>query len=161
MGLAALIVLGVLGCEHGVDGSGTIRVPEDVQHLFSAENPGQVVVRVDWPEGPAAQAVGYLCAPGAAPTTFRFRTFRFDCAQKANLNVHAWAAAAPRSIPAERCGQLDDPDDPAPLTEATDAIAYANDQASIEPWDSVGACNDGSFRFDLTLEPGGAEGAER
>lgn len=154
--VVAIVMVGALGCEHGVDGSGIVRVPEDVRQLFSAEKPGQVAVRVDWPEGSSAsstKAVGYLCAPGGAPATFQFTYFGFDCAQKVPLTVHAWAAPVSRPVPLERCGQLDRADASDQPTDAEEAVASANGEVLVEVSDSFGKCDDGSFHFDLSLTP--------
>jgi hypothetical protein len=157
--LIAFTMLGALGCEHGIDGSGSVLVSEEVQGLFSAERPGQVVFRVEragQAEGPG-EVVGYLCGPGT-PSALRFNYFTFDCAQEETVTVHVWAAPAAKAVPPAQCGQRDHSQAADPAAKLEDAVAYGRAEASVGVWDSVGACNDGSFRVDLTLEPVGTGG---
>lgn len=153
----APLVLGGAGCEHGVDGSGVVHAPEEVQRLFSADNPGQVAVRVDWPGRGAGrtEVVGYLCAPGTGPASLQFTDFDFDCAHDAVLTVHAWAAPVAAPIPVERCGQLAHSGGAEAPTLRENAVAYASGQVPVAISDSLGKCDDGSFHFELTLAPGG------
>jgi hypothetical protein len=161
--LGVAILLSTAGCEKGVDGKGTVRVPSEVQELVSASAPGDVFVQMT--HGNTIldrERVAYLC--GGGPLDVDVKLFSFGCAVDSPAKVTAWVAPHDPDIgnspPSFECDQPTPGGDRFVFTAQPigfQAIAVATQLVPVEPSGLLG-CKNGSLRFDLTLRPlaGGA-----
>jgi hypothetical protein len=146
--LAAALLLAA--CEHGTDFEGTIIAPVDVQQLFSAEAPGQLIVvatLADHAELRDDQSV--FCAPATGERRISARAFSFGCAPDAMAHVAAFAL--PRTAGEVDCsgagvvrGR--------PRFDAAAAVAGASADVPVSRGGG-GGCEDGHFVFTMTLAP--------
>ena len=90
--LLATVLLGAAACEHGVDLEGTVTVPVEVQELFSADAPGQLVVVATVPTvGELRDDRSVFCVPQDQDRRVQVKTFDFGCAPAGTVTVSAYA----------------------------------------------------------------------
>jgi hypothetical protein len=157
VGRAALIatVLTLAACEHGIDLTGQVSVPASVQRMFSADRPGELIVRVKAPEKTFAWTAldELLCAPGDADKAFPIRQFWFGCAVPEVVMVSA--VVVPRDNGDLACGvaNLRPWHEPPPDPQIVVASGTASAPMQVA-WDWM-ACKNGSASFALRLAPRG------
>src|SRR5207248_6811628 len=78
-------------CEHGIDLSGKVSVPGDVQRMFSAQHPGELVVKAQIPGQPDINAPSViLCEPVGAERVVDVKVVKRGCATDATALSSAW-----------------------------------------------------------------------
>lgn len=148
--LAAMGGLLLSACEHGTDFRGTVVAPVSVQQLFSAEQPGQLLVVATLPDDTGlSDDESVFCMPSQQERRIDARAFSFGCAPAGTVRVSAFAVR--RSAAQVDCGG------PGRLLERQalnreDALASGSVDVPMSR-SGVGACQDGHIAFDITLEP--------
>jgi hypothetical protein len=154
VGRAALIatVLTLTACEHGVELVGQVAVPVTVQRMFSAERPGELIVRAKVPEKTYERAVfaELLCAPSDAEKVFQVRRFWFACAVPEVVTVSA--VVVPRQSSELACGAVNPGLWQAPEFDPQAVVASGTASAPVVVEWGFG-CKDGSASFALRLLP--------
>ena len=150
--LAACAALLLAACEHGIDLQGRVNVPAHVQNLFSAQHPGELVVKAQIPGQPDITAPSVvLCEPTGADRLVDVKVQKVGCASDETAMVSAWVV--PRSADEVSCtvpgAHPPPPDGPAP----TNAVAFARTPVPIKTSSIDPSCKDGTISFALRLEP--------
>lgn len=131
-------VLMLMGCEKGVDVSGVVIAPPDVQQLFSTAQPGLVRVNGTAAGVSVNSAVMVLCEPTAADLSFDFSAFEFGCAEPGTAQLTASVSYLAPNANAP-CGEA-----PAVYVDTLDpVIASASGDFEAEVY-GIGNCKDGS-----------------
>ena len=151
--LAVGLVVGLTaGCEHGIDTSGTVEVPADVQALLSPEASGDVMVDIALREGSTRLRIGRAC--GGPSVVYEVDAFDFGCATE-TVDVITWVAP--------HDGALEEPPacDVAPAyplevqvsgEPGEGALARAAATVTVDR-SGILSCKNGSLSFELVLEP--------
>jgi hypothetical protein len=139
----------LVACEHGIDLQGKVSVPADVQNLFSAEHPGELVIRAEIPGQPDITAPGViLCESTGAERVIHVKVLKLACASEDTALVSAWIV--PRAADQVRCGAPPPAAPPDGLMQSN-ALASARAIVSVNKAAAPATCRDGSIAFALTL----------
>jgi hypothetical protein len=150
--LAACAALPLSACEHGLDLQGKVSVPTHIQNLFSAQHPGELVVKAQIPGQPDLTPPGViLCEPTGAERVIDVKVQRIGCVSDDIAMVSAWVV--PRSRDEVSCTLP--PAQPRPADgPPTNAVAFARAPVPIKTSSSEPtSCRDGTISFALRLEP--------
>jgi hypothetical protein len=146
-------LLPLAACEHGIDMQGKIAVPAHVQRMFSAQHPGELVVRAQIPGQPDIMARSViLCEPTNDERLIDVKHLEVTCAGERTAMVSAWVV--PREAGEVSCTQP--PPGPRRLDEMETARALASARTAVPvtfATQSTNGCRDASINFALTLAP--------
>jgi hypothetical protein len=152
--LLATVLVGAAACEHGVDLDGTVIAPVDVQALFSADAPGQLLVVTTVPTvGEIRDERTVFCLPQDQDRRVSVKAFDFGCAPAGTVTVSAYAVprttaqvdcAGMKTIPREGFNGWE-------VFDPADALATGSAEAPIRGGGDNG-CNDGTIAFSITLQ---------
>ena len=149
----ASLSLPLVACEHGIDLRGKVSVPTQVQQMFSAQHPGELVVTAQIPGQPDITAPSViLCETQAAERVIDVKALKLGCAREDTALISAWVV--PRTANEVSCSAPPSGQRSAQAPQASDALAVARTVVPV----SIGtmdpsACKDGSISFALTLAP--------
>jgi hypothetical protein len=151
--LLAGAALALVACEHGIDLQGRVNVPQKVHQMFSAQHPGELVVRAQIPgQSDIVVPSVILCGSTAAEQVIQVKHMQQACASDDNALVSAWVI--PRAAHEVSCTA------PPPMPRPSDTQLSSNGVAfgrTVAPVNAAAAgavrCRDGSISFALTLEP--------
>jgi hypothetical protein len=136
-------------CEHGIDLHGKVSVPADVQNMFSAEHPGELVIKAEIPGQPEITAPGViLCESTSGARVIDVKVLKLACASEDTALVSAWIV--PRTADQVSCGARPPASPPAELMQSN-ALAYARAIVPVNIAAAPSSCRDGSIAFALTL----------
>ena len=151
--LACAALLPLAACEHGIGLQGKVAVPAQVQRMFSAQHPGELVVRAQIPGQPDITTRSViLCEPTDVERLIDVRHLEFACAGDKTAMVSAWVV--PRTADEVSCTQP--PPGPRPLDDMLTLRALASARAAVPvtfATQTVNGCADASITFALTLAP--------
>jgi hypothetical protein len=151
--LLAVLLLSAAACEHGLGLQGQVAVPAQVQRLFSAQHPGELVVKAQIPGHPDITARSViLCEPTDAERLISVKQVTPVCASEATALVSAWVV--PRTAEEVSCTQP--PAEPRSLEpqQTLSALAGARTVVPVNlSAESATGCRDGTITFALTLAP--------
>jgi hypothetical protein len=145
--------LPLLACEHGIDLQGKVSVPAQVQQMFSAQHPGELVVTAQIPGQPDITAPSViLCEPAAVARVIDVKVLKLGCAREDTALISAWVV--PRTANEVSCTAPPQHPRSADAPQSSDAVALGRAVApvSIAAMDPS-ACKDGSITFAVTLAP--------
>lgn len=146
-------LLPLAACEHGIDLQGKVSVPAQVQEMFSAQHPGELVVTAQIPGMPDITAPSViLCEPMSGERVVDVKYLKVACAGEDTALVSAWVV--PRTANEVSCTQPASKPRAADAPQSSDAVAYARTvvPVSVAAMDAA-ACKSGSISFALTLAP--------
>ena len=149
----ACAALPLVACEHGIDLQGKVSVPSQVQQMFSAQHPGELVVTASIPGMPDITAPSViLCEPLSGERVIDVKYLKAACAGEDTALVSAWVV--PRTANEVSCTQRSTQPRAADAPQSSDAVAYARTvvPVSVASMD-VASCKNGSISFALTLAP--------
>ena len=149
----ACAALPLVACEHGIDLQGKVSVPTQVQQMFSASHPGELVVTAQIPGMPDITAPSViLCAPAAGERIIDVKVLKLACASEDTALISAWVV--PRTANEVSCTVPPPHPRSADAPQSSDAVALARAvvPVSIATMDPS-ACKDGSISFAVTLAP--------
>jgi hypothetical protein len=151
--LLAALALPLAACEHGIGLQGKVAVPAQVQRLFSAQHPGELVVKAQIPGQPDITARSViLCEPTAVERVIDVKHLTAACASEETALVSAWVV--PRVAGEVSCTQP--PPEPRPLDPQQTSGALASARAVVPlslAAEAPTGCRDATIRFALTLAP--------
>jgi hypothetical protein len=151
--LVACGTLPLVACEHTVDLEGKVSVPAQVQRIFSAQHPGELVVIASMQGQPDIAALGMiLCDPVGGERVIDVKYSKAMCATEKSASISAWivprtaqevscASTTPRPRAPEELQSLE------PLASARAVVPVTIGTMAPE------SCKDGSISFALTLAP--------
>jgi hypothetical protein len=145
--------LPLVACEHGIDLQGKVSVPVQVQQMFSAQHPGELVVTAQIPGLPDITAPSViLCEPVAGERVIDVKVVKRACAGEDTALISAWIV--PRTANEVSCTAPPPHPRPADAPLASDAVALVRtvvpvNVAAMDP----AACKDGAISFAVTLAP--------
>jgi hypothetical protein len=151
--IALAAALPLAACEHGIDLQGQVSVPAQVQQMFSAQHPGELVVTAQIPGLPDITAPSViLCAPAASERVIDVKVLKVACASEDTALISAWVV--PRTANEVSCTAAPPHPRSADAPQSSDAVALARAVvpvriAAMDP----AACKDGSISFAVTLVP--------
>jgi hypothetical protein len=151
--LVACAALPLAACEHGIDLQGKVSVPTQVQQMFSAQHPGELVVKAQIPGQPEITAPSViLCEPVAGERVIDVKTLKLGCASENSALVSAWVV--PRTALEVSCTAPPPQPRPTEVSQSMNAVAFARAvvPVNVETMAPT-ACKDGSISFALTLAP--------
>ena len=148
-----------MACQHGIDLEGKVNVPQNVQQMFSAQHPGELVVRAQIPGQPDIVFPSViLCGPTApeqvqqVQQVIEIRHLHAACANDDNALVSAWVI--PRAAQEVSCTSPPPMPRPADTQQAANGVAFGRTVAPVNAASAAAVrCRDGSISFALTLEP--------
>ena len=149
----ASAALSLVACEHGIDLQGKVSVPAQVQEMFSAQHPGELVVTAQIPGMPDITAPSViLCEPISGERVIDVKYLQLACAGEDTALVSAWVV--PRTANEVSCTQPSTTPRSAGAPQSSDAVAFARTvvPVSVAAMDPA-ACKNGSISFALTLAP--------
>ena len=153
LGLLACAALPLAACEHGFGLQGKVSVPAQVQRMFSAQHPGELVVKAQMVGQPDITAHSViLCEPTDAERVIDVKYVRLACASEDTALVSAWVV--PRTAQEVSCSQP--PPQPRPLDpqQASSALAFARTVVPVNlAAEAPTGCRDGWITFALRLAP--------
>lgn len=85
--LAPVLLLCLVGCGRLLEVSVTVQVPPEVQALYSAEEPGWVILDFDHPDLERSIALTVLCDPREEVRDFTYRAAGLGCAEPSWVQV--------------------------------------------------------------------------
>jgi hypothetical protein len=151
--LLACAALPLAACEHGIGLQGKVSVPGPLQRTFSAEHPGELVVRAQIPGQPdiAVPSV-ILCGASGDEQVIDVKYVKAACASDDTALVSAWVI--PRAAHEVSCTMPPPMPRPADTEQSAYAIAFARTVAPVRlATEASTSCKDGSISFALTLVP--------
>ena len=153
LGLLAGAILPLAACEHGIGLQGKVSVPSHVQRMFSAQHPGELVVK--------AQMVGQditipsviLCdSTTAAERVIEVKYVKMACAIEDTALVSAWVV--PRTAQEVSCSQPPGQPRSLDVEQTSSALAFARTVVPVNlAAEAPTGCRDGWITFALTLAP--------
>jgi len=148
--IAAAVALAA--CHHGIDLQGKVSVPGEVQRMFSAQHPGELVVKAQIPGQPDINAPSViLCEPVGAERVVDVKVLKLGCATDATALISAWVI--PRTANEVSCS-APPPASRRPDLAPLDVVASGRALVSVNVGtESPTSCKDGSISFALTLAP--------
>jgi hypothetical protein len=149
----ASAALPLVACEHGINLQGTVSVPAQVQQMFSAQHPGELVVTAQIPGMPDITAPSViLCEPSAVERVIDVNVVKRACAGEDTALISAWVV--PRTANEVSCTAAPPRPRSADAPQSSDAVALARTvvPVSVAAMDPA-ACKDGSISFAVTLAP--------
>jgi hypothetical protein len=151
--LVACAALPLAACEHGIDLQGQVSVPAQVQQMFSAQHPGELVVKAQIAGQSEILAPSViLCEPVAGDRVIDVKTLKLGCAREDSALVSAWVV--PRTAAEVSCTAPPRQPRPEDASPSTNAVASARAVVPVNvPTMAPTACKDGSISFALTLAP--------
>jgi len=152
--LLACAALPLAACEHGIGLQGKVSVPGRVQHMFSAEHPGELVVKAQIPGQPDITAPSViLCGEtGTGERVIDVKYVKMACARDDVALVSAWVV--PRTAHEVSCTAPPPQPRPPDTEQSANAVAFARTLVSVAVATATPtSCKDGTISFALTLEP--------
>jgi hypothetical protein len=160
--LLAGAALATLACQHGINLQGKVNVPQNVHQMFSAQHPGELVVRAQIPGQPDIVVPSViLCGSTAAAQVqqvqqvqqvIEIRHLHQACANDDNALVSAWVI--PRAAQEVSCTSPPPMPRPADTQQSANGVAFGRTVAPVNAASAAAvSCRDGSISFALTLEP--------
>ena len=145
--------LSTVACEHGIDLHGKVSVPQNVHKMFSAQHPGELVVRAQIPgQSDITVPSVILCGATGDEQVIDVKYVKVACASEDTALVSAWVI--PRAAHEVSCSAPPPQPRPPDTQQPANAIAYGR---TVAPVNTVAAeatsCKDGSISFALRLEP--------
>jgi hypothetical protein len=159
---AVLATIPLAGCDPDIVGfDGTVIAPLEVQRLFSAEAPGQLMVVATLPShGELADRHAAFCMPTDGERRINVHTGEVGCAEALTAQVAAYAiprAAEQVDCSGEGTARVRPYYGEYPYS-LDDAVAVGNVDAPLVLTGSDG-CRGGNIAFTITLAPRAATGA--
>jgi len=161
---AALAIIPLAGCNPETVGfDGTVIAPLEVQRLFSAEAPGQlmVVATLRSPYNDLGDRQTVFCMPTDEPRPIHVSTRQVGCAEALTAQVAAYAI--PRTTEQVDCSGpgtvLQRPYYGEYPYALDDAVAVGNVEAPLVLTSGAADCRSGNISFTITLAPRAATGA--
>lgn len=152
LGLLVGAVLPLAACEHGIGLQGKVSVPSQVQRMFSAQHPGELVVKAQMVGQPDITVPSViLCDSTEADRVIEVKYVKVACAIEDTALVSAWVV--PRTAHEVSCSQ------PAGQPRArdvrqSDALAFGRTVVPVNlAAEAPTGCRDGWITFALTLAP--------
>jgi len=153
LGLLAGAVLPLAACEHGIGLQGKVSVPTHVQRMFSAQHPGELVIKaemVDQPDITVPSVI--LCDSTGADRVIEVKYVKLACAIEDTALVSAWVV--PRTAHEVSCSQPPGQPRPLDVQQKSNALAFARTVAPVNlAAEAPTGCRDGWITFALTLAP--------
>ena len=151
--LLACATLPLAACEHGIGLHGKVSLPGRVQRMFSAQHPGELVIRAQIPGRPDITVPSViLCGAPGDEQIIDVNYVMATCASDDTALVSAWviprapgevSCTAPRPLPR-----------PADIQQSEYAVAFGRTVAPMKlAVETPTLCKDGSISFALTLAP--------
>ena len=150
--LLAGAALGLMGCQHGIEMQGKVNVPPNVHRMFSAQHPGELVVRAQIPgQSDIVVPSVILCGSTAADQVVDVRYVKQGCASDDNALVSAWVI--PRAAHEVSCTAPPPMPRPSDTQLSSNGVAFGRTLAPVNAATAAEVrCRDGSISFALTLE---------
>jgi hypothetical protein len=151
--LLACAALPLAACEHGIGLQGKVSLPGPVHRMFSAQHPGELVVRVQIPGQPDITAPSViLCGAPGDEQVIDVKYVKDACAGDDTALVSAWVI--PRAAHEVSCTVPPPLPRPPDTQQPEKAIAFGRTVAPVNlANESPTNCRDGSISFALTLVP--------
>lgn len=154
--LLAGAALAAVACQHGITLQGKVNVPQNVHQMFSAQHPGELVVRAQIPgQSDIVVPSVILCgstAPEQVQQVIDVRHAQQACASDDNALVSAWVI--PRAAYEVSCTSAPPLPRPPDTQQPSNGVAFGRTVAPVNAAAATAAsCRDGSISFALTLEP--------
>ena len=153
LGLLAGAVLPLAACEHGIGLQGKVSVPSQVQRMFSAQHPGELVIKAQMVGQPDITVPSViLCDSTGADRVIEVKTVKLACAIEDTALVSAWVV--PRTAHEVSCSQPPAQPRPLDVQQASNALAFGRTVAPVNlAAEAPTGCRDGWITFALTLAP--------
>ena len=152
LGLLAGAVLPLAACEHGIGLQGKVSVPSQVQRMFSAQHPGELVVKAQMVDQVITAPSVILCNSTSADRVIEVKYVKVACAIEDTALVSAWVV--PRTAHEVSCSQPPGQPRPLDVQQASSALAFARTVAPVNlAAEAPTGCRDGWITFALTLSP--------
>jgi hypothetical protein len=151
--IALAAALPLAACEHGIDLQGQVSVPAQVQQMFSAQHPGELVVTAKIPGQPDITAPSViLCEPQSGDRVIDVKTLKLGCARDDTALISAWII--PRTANEVSCSAPPPRSRSAEAPQSADAVAVGRTVVPVNVATmDASSCKDGSISFALTLAP--------
>ena len=153
LGLLTCAALSLAGCEHGIGLQGKVSVPSHVQRMFSAQHPGELVVKaqiIGQPDITVPSVI--LCDATNAERVIDVKYVKLACVNEDTALVSAWVV--PRTAQEVSCSHP--PAQPRPLDaqQASSALAFGRTVVPVTlAAEAPTGCRDGWITFALTVAP--------
>jgi hypothetical protein len=150
--LLAGAALALVACQHGIEMQGKVNVPPNVHRMFTAQHPGELVVRAQIPgQSDIVVPSVILCGSTATEQVIAVRHVQQACASDDNALVSAWVI--PRTALEVSCTAAPPMPRPPDIHQSSSGVAFGRTVAPINAATAAVSCRDGSISFALTLEP--------
>jgi hypothetical protein len=151
--LFACAALPLAACEHGIGLEGKVSLPGQVQRMFSAQHPGELVVRAQIPGQPDITLPSViLCGAPGDEQVINVKFVKAACASDNDVLVSAWVIQ--RGPDEVSCTVPPPTPRPADTLRSEYAIAFGRTVAPVKlATEPPTSCKDGTISFALTLAP--------
>jgi hypothetical protein len=154
--LLAGAALATVACQHGINLQGKVNVPQNVHKMFSAQHPGELVVRAQIPGQSDIVAPSVILCGATAPEQVQqvidIRHLHSACANDDNALVSAWVI--PRAAHEVSCTSPPPTPRPPDTQQPSNGVAFGRTVAPVNAAAATAvSCRDGSISFALTLVP--------
>jgi hypothetical protein len=152
LGLLAGAVLPLTACEHGIGLQGKVSVPSHVQRMFSAQHPGELVVKAQMVDQVITAPSVILCDSNSADRVIEVKYVKVACAIEDTALVSAWVV--PRTAQEVSCSQQPAQPRALDVEQASNALAFGRTVVPVNlAAEAPTGCRDGWITFALTLAP--------
>jgi hypothetical protein len=152
LGLLACGALPLAACEHGIGLQGKVNVPSQVQRMFSAQQPGELVVKAQMIGQAITAPSVILCDSTSADRVIQVKFVKLACASEDTALVSAWVV--PRTAQEVSCSQPPAQPRSLDVEQTSTALAFARAVVPVNlAAEAPTGCRDGWITFALTLAP--------
>jgi len=152
LGLLACAALPLAACEHGIGLQGKVSVPSHVQRMFSAQHPGELVIKAQMVDQVITAPSVILCDSTSADRVIEVKYVKLACAIEDTALVSAWVV--PRTAHEVSCSQQPAQPRALDMQVASNALAFGRTVVPVNlAAEAPTGCRDGWITFALTLAP--------
>jgi hypothetical protein len=152
IGLLVGAVLPLAACEHGIGLQGKVSVPAHVQRMFSAQHPGELVVKAQMVDQVITAPSVILCDSTSADRVIEVKYVKLACAIEDTALVSAWVV--PRAAHEVSCSAQAAQPRALDVQQASNALAFGRTVVPVDlAAEAPTGCRDGWITFALTLAP--------